>query len=102
MFDQLSRESIHQIIDLELKGLYARVAQMGYTLRLTDEAKDFIAEKGYDVQYGARPLKRAIQRYAEDALAEALLGNDVPQGTLLELQKDGDNTKIITSADAEQ
>ena len=102
MFDQLSRESIHQIINLELKGLYARVAQMGYTLRLTDDAKDFIAEKGYDVQYGARPLKRAIQRYAEDALAEALLGNDVPQGTLLELQKDGDNTKIITSADAEQ
>lgn len=95
MFDQLSRESIHQIIDLELKGLYDRVSQMGYTLRLTDEAKDFISEKGYDVQYGARPLKRAIQRYAEDALADILLGNKLPQGTIIELQKDGETTRAV-------
>ncbi len=95
MFDQLSRESIHQIIDLELKGLYDRVSQMGYTLRLTSEAKDFIAEKGYDVQYGARPLKRAIQRYAEDALADILLGSKLPQDTVIELQKDGNNTRAV-------
>jgi ATP-dependent Clp protease ATP-binding subunit ClpC len=74
MFDQLNREAIGKIIDIELKGILGRVKAMGYTLALTAEAKDFIADKGYDVQFGARPLKRAIQQYVEDTLADIVLG----------------------------
>ncbi|MBR3565043.1 MAG: ATP-dependent Clp protease ATP-binding subunit [Paludibacteraceae bacterium] len=95
MFDQLSRDSIHQIIDLELAGLYDRVNKMGYSLRLTAEAKDFIADKGYDVQYGARPLKRAIQKYAEGALTDILLEGKIEQGKTIELQKHDDTTKAV-------
>ncbi len=95
MFDQLNRSAINRIIDLELKGLYERVAGMGYTLRLSDEAKDFIADKGYDVQYGARPLKRAIQRYAEDPLADLLLGVSFPACTVIEIRRDNDTTKAV-------
>lgn len=73
MFDQLSKESIHKIIDLELAELYERVEALGYKLSITDTAKDFIAEKGYDVQFGARPLKRAIQKYVEDEMATMIL-----------------------------
>lgn len=73
MFDQLTKESIMDIIDIELKDFLARIEKIGYKLELSDEAKKFIAEKGYDVQYGARPLKRAIQKYLEDELAEVLL-----------------------------
>ena len=63
MFDQLDKEAIYKIIDIELKGLYKRVKDLGYSLEITDAAKDFVASKGYDVQFGARPLKRAIQKY---------------------------------------
>ncbi|MDE5643255.1 MAG: ATP-dependent Clp protease ATP-binding subunit, partial [Muribaculaceae bacterium] len=69
MFDQLDRDAIFRIIDIELAGFTRRLGELGYELRLTDEAKDFIAEKGYDIQFGARPLKRAIQKYLEDELA---------------------------------
>lgn len=79
-FDQLSRDSIKKIIDLELKGLFGRVTSMGYHLELTPEAKDFIAERGYDVQFGARPLKRAIQRYLEDELADIVLAGELHEG----------------------
>lgn len=95
MFNQLSRESIHQIIDLELHGLYNRVEAMGYQLTLTDEAKDFIADKGYDVQYGARPLKRAIQRYAEDPLADFMLADPKPQATTIQLQRKDDTCEVV-------
>ena len=98
MFDQLDRSSIHRIIDLELKGLYNRVEQMGYHLQLTDEAKDFIADKGYDIQYGARPLKRAIQRYAEDPLADLLLNGELQPDTTIQLQKQDDNIIAQTLA----
>lgn len=84
-FDQLSKETISNIIDLELEELYKRVSELGYSLTLTDEAKNFIAEKGYDVQYGARPLKRAIQKYVEDELAELLLNNDLKMGDTIVL-----------------
>lgn len=77
VFDQLSKESIKQIIDIELKGVYKRIKDLGYTLTLTDDAKSFIAEKGYDVQFGARPLKRAIQKYVEDEIAEVLLTGEI-------------------------
>jgi ATP-dependent Clp protease ATP-binding subunit ClpC len=83
MFDQLSRESIYKIIDLEIKGLYKRIGELGYDITLTDAAKAFIAEKGYDVQFGARPLKRALQKYVEDEMAEVILRNDVKQGQAL-------------------
>jgi len=94
MFDQLSKESIAKIIDIELKGLFGRVITMGYNLELTTEAKDFIAEKGYDVQFGARPLKRAIQKYLEDELADVVLGGELEVGDtiLMELEPE---TKII-------
>jgi ATP-dependent Clp protease ATP-binding subunit ClpC len=74
MFDQLSKESISQIIDIELKDFYGRIEKLGYKLNLTPEAKAFIADKGYDKNFGARPLKRAIQKYLEDELAELMLG----------------------------
>ena len=73
MFDQLDKDAIFKIIDVELADFYGRVMKLGYELKLSDEAKDFIAEKGYDKNFGARPLKRAIQKYLEDDLAELLL-----------------------------
>ena len=73
MFDQLDKEAIFNIIDIELKGFFERIEKLGYKLELADDAKNFIATKGYDRQYGARPLKRAIQKYLEDELAEIIL-----------------------------
>ncbi|MDE6696327.1 MAG: ATP-dependent Clp protease ATP-binding subunit [Muribaculaceae bacterium] len=73
MFDQLDKDAIFKIIDVELADFYGRVMKLGYELKLSDEAKEFIAEKGYDKNFGARPLKRAIQKYLEDDLAEILL-----------------------------
>lgn len=75
MFDSLDREAIFKIIDIELAGFRQRLESMNYKLDISDEAKDFIAEKGYDSQYGARPLKRAIQKYLEDALAELIISS---------------------------
>ncbi len=99
MFDQLNKDAIKKIIDLELKGLYSRVISMGYQLQLSDEAKDFIADKGYDIQFGARPLKRSIQRFLEDQLADIVLSGEVNEGDviLMELNeaKDGVSAKII-------
>ncbi len=80
MFDQLNKDAIKAIIDLELKGLFNRVIAMGYKLELSPEAKDFIADKGYDVQFGARPLKRAIQKYIEDQLADIVLEGELEAG----------------------
>lgn len=79
-FDQLSVEAITKIIDLELKGLYSRIETIGYHLVLEDKAKQFIASKGYDVQYGARPLKRAIQTYLEDGLSELIISGVLTEG----------------------
>lgn len=73
MFDQLDKEAIFKIIDIELKDFYTRIERLGFKLKLSDEAKDFIATKGYDKNFGARPLKRAIQKYLEDELAELML-----------------------------
>ncbi len=80
IFNTLTQQDIHKIIDIELKGLYARIVAMGYQLKMSDTAKDFIAEKGYDVQFGARPLKRAIQKYLEDPMAEVIIKSSMKEG----------------------
>ena len=80
MFEPLSKESIFKIIDIELDGFYRRISSMGYKLNLTEEAKTFVAEKGYDANFGARPLKRAIQKYLEDELAELIIGTEINPG----------------------
>ncbi len=79
-FDQLSLEAITKIIEIELKGLYNRIEAIGYKLVIEDKAKEFIAGKGYDVQYGARPLKRAIQTYLEDGLSELIISSFLKEG----------------------
>ena len=80
LFNALTRDDLHKIIDIELKGLYARINGLGYQIKLSPKAKDFIVEKGYDIQYGARPLKRAIQKYLEDPMAEVLISADIAEG----------------------
>ncbi|MEL6918660.1 MAG: AAA family ATPase, partial [Bacteroidota bacterium] len=80
VFNPLEREHIHSIIDIELDKLFARIKDIGYELSLTEKAKDYIAEKGFDKQYGARPLKRAIQKYIEDALAEEIVNAKLQEG----------------------
>ncbi|PHQ30482.1 ATP-dependent Clp protease ATP-binding subunit [Leeuwenhoekiella nanhaiensis] len=80
VFNALEREEIHKIIDIELKKLYKRIEALGYNLQLSDQAKDFIGDKGFDKDYGARPLKRAIQKYIEDALAEEIITANLQEG----------------------
>ena len=95
-FNSLSRDDIHKIIDIELDGLYKRIAERKYSLTLTDKAKDFLTDKGYDPKFGARPLKRAIQKYLEDALAELLLENEVQEGDeiLADVSDDGEKLNL--------
>jgi ATP-dependent Clp protease ATP-binding subunit ClpC len=80
VFNALEREDIHKIIDIELSKLFLRIKDIGYDLHLSEKAKDYIAEKGFDKQYGARPLKRAIQKYIEDALAEEIVNSKLEEG----------------------
>jgi ATP-dependent Clp protease ATP-binding subunit ClpC len=80
VFNALEKEDINLIIEIELKKLYARVKDLGYHLSLSDNAKAFIADKGFDKQFGARPLKRAIQKYVEDALAEEIITSKIVVG----------------------
>ena len=97
MFDQLDKEAIHMIIDIELQGLYKRVAGLGYSLELTDAAKDFVATKGYDIQFGARPLKRAIQKYLEDEMAEMIIRASGGEGDTIVVDFDKDKQEIVTN-----
>lgn len=94
MFNSLTKEDIHHIIDIELKGLYERVNSLNYRLKISPAAKDFIAEKGYDPQFGARPLKRAIQKYLEDEMAEAIIKASVVQGDTISVGFDKKTEKI--------
>jgi ATP-dependent Clp protease ATP-binding subunit ClpC len=80
VFNSLQREDIHKIIDISLGKLFKRVQSLGYNIDLTEKAKDFVAEKGYDPKYGARPLNRAIQKYLEDPIAEEILKADLSNG----------------------
>ena len=86
-FDQLDLQAIKQIIDVELKGVFKRIGDLGYHVGLSDDAKQFVAEKGYDVQFGARPLKRAIQTYIEDGISELIVNGDVKTGATIHINK---------------
>ena len=94
MFDQLDRDSLYKIIDVEISILKKRLTSLGIELSLTDEAKNFLFEKGYDVQYGARPLKRAIQNYVEDTLSEAMLTGKLKDKSNVTLGCKGDKTGL--------
>ena len=85
LFKSLQRDSIHKIIDLELTKLYGRINELGYRIEMTEKAKDFIVDKGYDEKYGARPLKRAIQKYIEDPLAEEIIKATLQEGDLIKI-----------------
>ncbi len=94
VFNALEKEDIFKIIDIELEKLYQRVNNLGYTLKLTKKAKDYIAEKGFDKQYGARPLKRAIQKYIEDALAEEIINSHLKEGDVIALDLDSKKNEL--------
>jgi len=97
MFNSLEKQDIHKIIDIELAKLYGRLVSLGYNVQLTEEAKNFIEEKGYDIQYGARPLKRAIQKYVEDPLAEEIIKNAPVEGDIIEVGFDKEKQDIIVT-----
>lgn len=94
IFNSLSKENIFSIIDILMKGVMKRLSNLGFTLTLTEEAKSFLADKGYDSQFGARPLHRAIQKYLEDPLAEEILNMNVKAGDTLEADLDKENNKL--------
>jgi ATP-dependent Clp protease ATP-binding subunit ClpC len=93
----LTKENIFEIIDILMKGVLKRLSNLGFSMELTPEAKEFIADKGYDSQFGARPLHRAIQKYLEDPLAEEILNMHVKNGDILvaELDKEAEKIKFI-------
>jgi ATP-dependent Clp protease ATP-binding subunit ClpC len=92
IFESLEREDIHKIIDIELSHLYDRIKLLGYHIIITPAAKDYIAEKGWDAQFGARPLKRAIQKYVEDVLAEEIIKTKLTESDVI-------NVDYITEKD---
>ena len=92
--NRLDLEAIKKIIDIELAGLFRRVEALGYHIEISDAAKVFVAEKGYDVQYGARPLKRAIQNHIEDGLCEKILSGEVQEGATIKIDKAADKEAL--------
>ena len=94
IFNGLEREDIHKIIDIELAKLFGRIQGLGYDLTLTEKAKDFIADKGFDRQYGARPLNRAIQKYIEDALAEEIITSNLKEGDKITMDLDEEKSEL--------
>ena len=95
VFNALEREDIHKIIDIELEKLFKRIKGLGYNLTLSDKAKDYISDKGFDKDYGARPLKRAIQKYIEDALAEEIINSKLEEGDSIFMDFDTDKDELI-------
>ena len=95
IFNSLSKDNIFHIIDILMKGVMKRLTNLGFSLELTDKAKNFLADKGYDVQFGARPLHRAIQKYLEDPLAEEILNMQIKAGDVLIADVDEDSTKLF-------
>lgn len=95
IFNSLTRDDIHKIIDIELNSLYGRINGLGYQIKVSSEAKDFISEKGYDIQFGARPLKRAIQKYLEDPLAEEIIKSHLSEGDIIDVGFDKEKNEIL-------
>ncbi|MFV0247378.1 MAG: ATP-dependent Clp protease ATP-binding subunit [Tenacibaculum sp.] len=102
IFNRLERKDIHKIIDIELNKLLLRVSDLGYNLELSEKAKDYIADKGFDKQYGARPLKRAIQKYIEDALAEEIVSAKINEGDAIFMDLDEKTKKLSITITKEQ
>jgi ATP-dependent Clp protease ATP-binding subunit ClpC len=102
VFNSLDKEHIHKIIDISLGKLFRRITDLGYNIQLTDKAKDFLAEKGYDQQYGARPLNRAIQRYLEDALAEEILKGELSEGDVIMADYSGEGDQLTITVDKKE
>ena len=94
IFNSLQRKHIHEIIDITLKKLFTRIDSLGYSIELTEKGKDFIAEKGFDPQYGARPLNRAIQKYLEDLVAEEILKGELQEGDIIQADHDGKSESL--------
>ncbi|PTM08559.1 MAG: Clp protease ClpC, partial [Bacteroidetes bacterium] len=94
VFNVLEKEDINLIIDIELEKLFDRIKDLGYTIKLSKKAKDFIADKGFDKQYGARPLKRAIQKYIEDPLAEEIITSKIHEGDIINMDIEKDATQL--------
>ena len=97
LFNTLTRDDIFKIIDIELKGLYHRVEALGFGIKLSDAAKDYVLERGYDIQFGARPLKRAIQKYLEDPMAETIIKSSMVEGDMMIVDVDKENDEITVS-----
>jgi ATP-dependent Clp protease ATP-binding subunit ClpC len=95
LFNSLTREDIHLIIDIELKRLFVRVEELGFSIKLSEKAKDYIADKGFDAKYGARPLKRAIQKYLEDPLAEEIIQSNLSEGDIINVDLDPKTSEIL-------
>ncbi len=104
VFNSLTKENIFEIIDILMKGVMKRLTNLGFSMELTPEAKSFIADKGYDSQFGARPLHRAIQKYLEDPLAEEILNTTVKNGDVLiaELDKDAEKIRFTLKTETKQ
>jgi ATP-dependent Clp protease ATP-binding subunit ClpC len=97
MFNSLQKEDIHKIIDIELANLFGRVNGLGFVIKITDAAKDYIVEKGYDANYGARPLKRAIQKYLEDPMAEEIIKSSLTEGDEIEVDYNKEKDEIVVT-----
>ncbi|PPK93331.1 ATP-dependent Clp protease ATP-binding subunit ClpC [Nonlabens xylanidelens] len=101
VFNSLEKDDIHKIIDIELAKLFTRIKGLGYNLSLSDEAKDYIVEKGFDKEYGARPLKRAIQKHIEDALAEEIVNSQLSEGDSIFMNFDKEEDKLVIKIEKE-
>ena len=97
IFESLNKENINQIIEIELKKVFERIKEMGYEPELTEKARNFIVEKGWDEQYGARPLKRAIQKYVEDVLAEEIIKNNLAKGSKIVIDYNEEKEEMIVN-----
>ncbi|MCH6235414.1 ATP-dependent Clp protease ATP-binding subunit [Cognataquiflexum rubidum] len=102
VFNSLDKDHIHKIIDISLSKLFKRITDLGYSIQLTDKAKDFLADKGYDQQYGARPLNRAIQRYLEDALAEEILKGELSENDIIMADYSGEGDELTITVEKKE
>ena len=96
IFNHLNKENIHEIIDIELEGLYQRLDDLGYKIKIKADAKNYISDKGYDPDFGARPLSRAIQKYLEDPLAEELIKTKIEEGSTINVSLSKEKEISIT------